>query len=426
MNRKIQVFKEEPGFLRLFQLFKEKYRSLGRVGGSVSLNSFNKNELESIAGFLGVSPDRLLVRNSVGLIEFEKELANTGYANYTLLKLLEEVLGEPIHTKKEEAEQEQQLEALFFDALLKVIPASEWWLRSIQSKSADTRWIWALYRQNKEDLYKKMIAVFHAFSALPKPGEYERLPFFSQRTTGNPHYFDSNEAAGKLLLHCMYSDQVLSVNSEASMPRNTEELNELLAEYGIMRDDLWNFATCQGLLAARGSTMHPVWEAAVETQTVMNVPMKELNKMDRVWPAIGSKVWIVENSSVCSTIMDAVPAAPIICTHGQLRLAGLHLLDLLVRSGCTLYYSGDLDPEGILIAERLKKRYQSQLVLWRMDKAAYEKSLSGEDITARLAKLESISSSEWEELIGEMREKKKAGYQEAIVSLLIGDINEEF
>ncbi|WP_445492526.1 DUF2399 domain-containing protein [Niallia sp. 03133] len=80
--------------------------------------------------------------------------------------------------------------------------------------------------------------------------------------------------------------------------------------------------------------------------------MKELAKVTEALPATGNKVWIVENSSVCSTIMDTVSDAPIICTHGQLRAASWRLLDLLTDAHCTLYYSGDLDPEGILIADR--------------------------------------------------------------------------
>lgn len=31
--------------------------------------------------------------------------------------------------------------------------------------------------------------------------------------------------------------------------------------------------------------------------------------------------------------------------------AGWQLLNKLVESGCTLYYSGDLDPDGIVIAD---------------------------------------------------------------------------
>ena len=392
MNNRVQVFREEPGFLKLFKLFKEKYRSIGRVGGNVSLRPFSQTELQSIAGFLGQPSEKLLQKGSMALLDFERELSNTGFSDYTLLQLLEEVLQESIYTKKEETGREQKLEDDFIDSLKQAMPTAQWWLHWIHSKKTDTRWIWSLYKQNKEELYERIVVVFKAFTLLPKKGEFERLPFFSQRITGNPHYFDNNEAAGKLLLHCMYVDQALNGNMDAAMPRNMEELNDLLAAYGIMRDDLWNFVTCQGLLAERKNIIHPVWQAAIHTETVMNVPMKELTKVDRIWPCNGSKVWIVENSSVCSTIMDAVPSAPIICTHGQFRMASWLLLDRLVQSNCTLFYSGDCDREGIAIAERLKKRYKKQIVLWRMDSGSYEASLSNEDISNSLPKLNHIDS----------------------------------
>ncbi|SEM71659.1 TIGR02679 family protein [Mesobacillus persicus] len=422
MNKKLQVFKEEPGFFKLFQLFKQKYRSLGRVGGAVSVKTFTEVELESIAGFLGQSKERLQEKGSIALLDFEKELVHTGYADYTLLPLLEAVLQEKIFTKKEESEREQQQEDQFIDSLVKQIPDGRWWFEWIQAKSSDTRWIWSLYKQNKEEVFEKLLTVFRAFADLPKKGEFERLPFFSQRTTGNPHFFDTNEVGGKLLLHCMYVNQIKQGNTDAVIPRTVEELNDLLAEYGIMRDDLWNFVTCQGLLASTNNKVHPVWQAAINTHSVMNMPIKELTKVDRVWPAFGTKVWIVENSSVCSTIMDAVPTAPIVCTHGQLRVASWQLLDRLVQSNCTLYYSGDIDPEGIVIAEKLKKRYQDRVILWRMDQENYKGSLSNEDISSRLSKLDNLSSPDWNRLITMMREVKLAGYQEAIVSSLIRDI----
>ncbi|WP_170006061.1 TIGR02679 family protein [Bacillus fonticola] len=424
MNKKLYVFRNEPGFLKLFSLFKEKYRSLGRVGGAVSVNGFTDNELESIAGFLGQPKDKLLHKGSVSLLAFEKELPNTGFAEYNLLTLLEEVLQQSIFSKREGLEREQEQEEAFINSLKQAIPEASSWLLRIHSKTPDTRWIWSLYKQNKEELYEIVVTAYKAFLSLPEEGEFERLPFFSQRMTGNPHYFDNNGVAGKLLLHCMFVDQMLRGNDEATMPRSVEELNDLLAEYGILRDDLWNFVTCQRLLASSEDTIHPVWQASIHSQTVMNVPMKEMAKVDRVWPANGNKVWIVENSSVCSTIMDAVPNAPIVCTHGQLRMASWRLLELLVASNCTLYYSGDLDPEGIAIAEKLKKRHKDQVVFWRMDSQTYKTSLSNEDMTSRLSKLDSISSPEWNELICLMREVRKAGYQEAIVNSLIGDIRE--
>ncbi len=65
------------------------------------------------------------------------------------------------------------------------------------------------------------------------------------------------------------------------------------------------------------------------------------------------------------------------------------------------------------------------MLFWRIDSQTYKTSLSNEDITSRLLKLDSITSLEWIVLICLMREVKKAGYQEAIGSSLIKDIREE-
>lgn len=48
----------------------------------------------------------------------------------------------------------------------------------------------------------------------------------------------------------------------------------------------------------------------------MNMPLRELLKIDKVVPAEGSQVYIVENSGVFSSLLDIVPNAPLACTHG--------------------------------------------------------------------------------------------------------------
>ncbi|WAA12099.1 TIGR02679 family protein [Fervidibacillus halotolerans] len=417
IDHKLQVFLEEPGFMKLFALFKEKYRSLGRVGGSVSLKGFADDELEAIAGFYGISKAKLSQKGTVSLQAFEKELAKTSFSEYTLLDIMEKVLGEKIISKKEERRLEHEREEAFIQSLLEEIPGAHWWLQRLAEKSPDTRWIWSLYKQNDEDLYEKIIMAYRAFTYLPKQGEFERLPFFSERVSGNPHYFDSQRTAGKLLHHMLFVDQLRKGNNRMTMPKTVEELNDLLAEYGIFRDDLWNFVTCQQLLAST-EEVHPVWKAACESRTVMNVPMKELMKVDKIWPIHGNTVWVVENSGVASMMMDALPKVPIVCTHGQVRMAGWRLLDLIVQSGATIFYSGDMDPEGLLIADRMKTRYKDKVILWKMEKQTYLNYLSEEDIADRLSKLDSIRNSELFELRDVLKEQKKACYQESFVNEL--------
>lgn len=422
----IQVFREEPGFIKLFTLFKEKYRSLGRIGGTVSIKGFSPMEMESIAGFLAEPTDTLLEKGKVSLLTFEKALQHTPFSNYSLIQLLEEVLQESLLTKEEANLIEQNKKTDFLESLCSACPNGSWWWEWIHSKSSDTRWIWALYKQDSSDLFLKLITVFKAFQVLPTDGKYERLPLFAQRTTGNPHFFDMDQVAGKLLLHCFHVDQIQKGYKLTVIPKTTEEINDLLSQYGIMRDDLWSFVTCRGFLAECETGIHPVWKAAVEMDTVLNIPIKELIKLKKIWPAKGNKVWIVENSGVCSTIIDEVAEAPIICTHGQFRTASWAILDQLIESRSILYYSSDIDPEGITMAERIKERYKEQVTIWRMDKNSYEKSLSNEDISSRLSKIETINSPELLETVRSMKTVKMAGYQEGLVNELIQDIKKDF
>jgi uncharacterized protein (TIGR02679 family) len=420
MNRDVNVFREEPGFLKLFSRFKEKYRSLGRVGGTVNVRDFTEAELESVAGFLGIAADVLRNKGNVSLLSFEKAREQTPFKNYAFVELLEVVLEETIITKTEEQHLEQEKERRFIESLFLRFSEGGWWWERLQAKSPDTRWIWSLYKQDPEDLFEKLTVVFQAFLQLPIENGPERLPLFAQGMTGNPHYFDSDQTAGKLLTHC------LSVHGkrEDGMPRSSEQLNDLLGQYGLMRDDLWSFVTCRGFLAEDINGIHPVWKAAAEVDSVLNMPVKELVKLTKLWPVHGNSVWIVENSSVCSTIVDEVPKVPVICTHGQFRTASWVMLDLLADAGCHFHYSGDIDPEGMMMAQRLKDRYNELVTFWRMDPTSYESIISDEDVSSRLSKMDAVTSPELEELVQVVRRTKKAGYQEGLVAALIQDITQ--
>ncbi|MEK5340440.1 TIGR02679 family protein [Weizmannia sp. FSL W8-1119] len=425
MNDAIDLLRKEPGMMKLFRLFKEKYRSLGHIGGTVSLAGFTRTELEAIAGLTGTSPDLLREKNKISLRAFEKALAPTVFGKYTLVELLEAVLREKIFSKAEEGEIEKKKEEQFLARLSETMPGGNWWWRRIAGKTADTRFIWHAYKQDPDTLSAQLTTVLKASTMLPEEGKYERIPFFSQRVTGNPHFFDQNRFEGRLFVHCLFTSQLLKGLIE-EMPKTTEELNELYANAGLMRDDLWSFVTCRAFLAETENGLHPVWREAAALGTVMNVPVKELLQLTNIWPRVGKKVWIIENSGVASAVLDEVPDAPVICTHGQFRTAAWIMLQRLAENGCTFYYSGDLDPEGVVMAERLSNRFPGQTVFWRMDPDAYLRVLSEEDISARLSKLDAVQSPKLLLVANEMRLKKKAGYQEGLADLLVEDLKKRW
>lgn len=83
------------------------------------------------------------------------------------------------------------------------------------------------------------------------------------------------------------------------------------------------------------------------------------------------------------------------------------------------WYAGDFDPEGLLIAQRLKLRYKKQLELWKYHVDLYEKYLSEVELSdRRIKELERIHIKELQEMKEMMYKKRRAVYQETIINEL--------
>lgn len=424
LQQAIQFFKTERAYEKLFKLFKSKYESLGRIGGNVSIAKFTKEEVEVISRFFGIPAGEIRSKGTVSLLLFEKQLANTRFHNLGLKQLLDAYFGKEIISNKEKrAKQEASLRSHLFK-LRSNYPSLAFWIDFLLEHPREGRWI-LRFAEEKQDQFNRFIhTLAKAIENLPsKP---ERLPIFSQRITGNPHAFDLDTDVGKMFLH------VLAVNCldrgashDLAVPTDTEAINELFMTYHLYRDDLLNFITCANLYAETNEGLDKVWVAAAKQHSVQIVPLRELIRLVRAYPAKGRKVWIVENSGVCSALLDIVPNAPIICTNGQFTLAAYMLLDLLVKDDCLLYYAGDFDPEGLGMAQRLVKRYPANVQLWHMHNESYQKTNPVKKLTKeRLEKLNGIVQEELLEVAEMMRKVGKAGYQEALVDEMARDISE--
>ena len=127
------------------------------------------------------------------------------------------------------------------------------------------------------------------------------------------------------------------------------------------------------------------------------------------------KCLIVENPGVFANIIqdDNLKTIPIVCTYGQVKLAGLILLSKLVEAGIQLYYSGDIDPEGMQIADKLKERFKNNLILVGFDEKTYNKNKSNVKLSdIRLKKLEGLKDEELRKTAQILYQDKVAAYEE--------------
>lgn len=137
-------------------------------------------------------------------------------------------------------------------------------------------------------------------------------------------------------------------------------------------------------------------------------------------------LYVFENPSVFSEVLSKTSneKPSLLCTSGQLKLASLVFLDKVVQNVDKIYYSGDIDPEGISIAYKLKKRYKDKLVYWRFDLPSYYKSKSNIKFDDRRKKqLETIDDEELRPLIKEVLNCGCCGYQEVLIEDYIKDIS---
>ena len=77
------------------------------------------------------------------------------------------------------------------------------------------------------------------------------------------------------------------------------------------------------------------------------------------------EVMVMENPAVFMDVSENCNKKdfPLVCTYCQVKLSGLILLDMFVKQGYKICYSGDVNPEGIQIADKLKSRYKENLKL---------------------------------------------------------------
>ena len=91
-------------------------------------------------------------------------------------------------------------------------------------------------------------------------------------------------------------------------------------------------------------------------------------------------------------------------------------MNLFAKSGIRVYYAGDLDPEGILIAQKLSQYYKGEFHYWHMETADYEKCRSEEVISPKRMKiLERITDGRLKPVVDRIEEYGSAGYQEMLV-----------
>ncbi|MBC7765040.1 MAG: TIGR02679 family protein [Hyphomonadaceae bacterium] len=417
----VQYFKGNKAFCRLFVKLKEKFSSLGHVGGNVILNSLTLEEKEAIGGLLRKDFSKQKSA-SVSMLSIQNALDHSKFRGVLLPDILNEYFEQAIVPNKDIKQRYLHNRTAYFERIIekyKGTSASEWLAAVMKSKSNAFPIIMALYERNSVSVLQAVENVCHAINHLPSMrGSKRRLPVFATEMTKDPHAFDVVSPCGKIFLHA------LTFAFKVEFPNSAEKRATLYYMGGILLDEVSSFVLCKGLQAYTNNGVHLGWEGFYHANEAMIVTLANMGAVTRVASA-QQKIFVVENPAVFAAILDKTEghAISLVCTNGQLKIAALVLLDLLVQGGSVLYYSGDFDPEGLQIANKLANRYREKCKLWRFSKEDYLSAISERPLDdKRIKKLETISHVELLEVSQEITKLKFAGYQEALMNELIMDI----
>ncbi|HBG01635.1 MAG TPA: hypothetical protein DDW87_08695 [Firmicutes bacterium] len=258
----LEFFRHNPGYERVFRGILARYRSLGRLGGTVTLSNLTTAEREVLSNHLrrDLSKQKTV---SFAVQEFSRSLEVTRFAHYSLEGILASYFEIELTTAKEDAERfaAERSELLVSLAREHEATIAGRWLQAIsERRAAGSLRILQAYGESPALLKEQIQTVARALDVLDRRNvPYWRLPVFASLVTMDPHAFDLEAPLGKMLVDALCT--VLGVVEGCS---SREEIGEILYGAGLLVDEVSNFVTCSGLEGYLGQEIHPVWAGAIK------------------------------------------------------------------------------------------------------------------------------------------------------------------
>ena len=416
----VSYFKNNRGYKNIFQQMREKWRSYGKISGNIILNNPTLEEREAIKKFLGIVSDNKKIKFKMS--DFEKGLKESRFNNVELIELLEEYFQEKIIYQKEEKKFIEEERIRFFENIRAKLKVESLYNKEIE-KLLDTIILEKSYLfKYGEDNFETERMIFLSLKAvnyLSNLDERIKIAILGAEIAKSPHYFDRGSIAGNFLIY------LLCLLFDIEETKGAENILEVYYKANIEVDSVSNYVACFGIRLYTKLEEHGAYSEFIKNSEEYLVTLSNLSKIVKA-DSDNKKVFIVENQMVFSYLCECFKNrnVSILCTSGQLKTAALILIDMLCEAGCKIYYSGDFDPEGIEIAEKLIQR-DKNIVPWCFSKENYKISISENIISdERLKKLDKIENTYFKELIEEIKIEKKAGYQELLLDKMVKDIEE--
>ena len=390
MKEYTKYFKDKKGYDRFITKIYEKYQSISRFSGTIKLNCLNDDEAYALSRLFGEnynSGDDI----KISIKQFLKIMDKSKFKDFDIATFVTEYLNVSLLTNKELKSNLIIAEDNFYQELIK----DNLILKKIINK--DNLLIHQRYVKNKQKLKNDLINIINLLNHLPK--EKTMISLYAATYTKDPHYLDLDSKTSNLFISC------LSILDNIDFPNTREDKIKLLYKHNIEMDNLSNYVLTYNLLSSRK------WINDLSKETlILNIQnILNTNSFDSKL----KKVFIFENPSILTKILYSDIDISVIISGGFPNNAVYLLIDKLIENGNKIYYNGDFDPEGLIIAIKLKNKYQDRLELFCYDEIDYDNCKSNKIISnERLNKMKKINDSKLIIIKNQLLKNKLAAFQE--------------
>lgn len=421
----MQIFKNND-FKRFMNAILKKYKSLGRMSGKIKLKNITKSEVkafEEIGKYYKAGENI-----EYNLKELEIFFKESIYGQQDLYDVLKEYFGKKIQTKNEINKEEDEKIKMFFNKILNKVENTKvfnFYREVFFDKINPYKSIKMRYKKEEKILEKELIIIGEALNNLPIDNQKRiKIPIFSNNIAGNPHFFDKGSKNYSIFIAGLkYLYNIDELN-------NLEEENEILFNSGLLKDDISNYIIISGIKGYKeNGEENEIYREVIKEKEYQIITLGSIYKIKK-FIANSKKVFIVENPSVFSYlfenyILDYNEVPSLICSYGVPNLSMYLFLEKLKKENIEIYYSGDYDGNGLMIASKLKRRF-SKIKYWKYDIKTYLDNLSQKKIEEKgISKIKNLKDSQLDELLKVVLQKRVAVYQESFIKELYGDISKK-
>ena len=399
---------------------RKKYESYGRFTGRIRVQQEECSDLSGILGY-GVAPGAQIRVDS-----FVEALQGTKYGSVDMKLLLEAYFDETVVTKEQQKMIDQNIQDHFHSTILTTgkqlgvdAKLMNWLKDMIENRSGGYR-ILNLYRNTEEDI---LLPVLYGLQLVHDQMLHEPLAVAASHISGNPHFLDRESDGGKLFIYG------LSYLYDVPYPKGTLQLEQLCASAGITKDEIAGSVVMYGVGLYRCDGIHQGAQACYGYGEPFVCTKTALSNLISVGDD-GQIILIVENEMVFTWLLNHIKDQHhigLICTSGQLSTVAWNVLSLMKQTDCRLYYSGDMDPEGLLIGQSVLRQMNGKVTLWHMSEQDYIRAMSKEPVSERrMALLANVKDSQLISTGNMIRKYGFSAYQENILDLYLNDIENTF